>query len=58
MDELLHSRVEQLKVIDDLLERLEKAVVAGKVVSRAELQVLRYRVQDMITAAEREHAEF
>ena len=53
MDELLHARVEQLKAIDDLLERLEKAITAGQTINRREIQVVRHFVMDAIAPAER-----
>jgi hypothetical protein len=69
-DELLQSRVNQLRVIEDRLDRAEKAfetsrkgcpVESWKSVAAtlcAEVRLLRCELLAMIGQAEREHAEF
>lgn len=57
MDELLHSRVEQLKVIEERLDRIDNQLAAGTLSQNA-VRLLIFEVRDMIAAAEREHAEF
>lgn len=57
MDELLHSRVEQLKVIEERLDRIQKSleIKSGPMLAVLALQL---DVRDMVAAAEREHANF
>jgi hypothetical protein len=58
-DELLHSRVTQLREIEDHLERIERMLRVGSVeMSRVKVQQLRADVLLAIQQAEREHAEF
>ena len=56
-DELLMSRVNQLKEIDERIERAmaENSTTAGL---RCVLQLLRHDIVQMIAQAEREHAAF
>ena len=56
MDELLYSRVKQLKEIEDRLYDLAKKLPHQSVM--LDLYQLRCDLRDMIAAAEREHAEF
>lgn len=57
MDELLMSRVNQLKEIEERIERAlaENSTTAG---IRCVFQLLRADIVLMIAQAEREHAEF
>jgi hypothetical protein len=58
-DELLYSRVAQLREIEDHLERIERMLRVGSVeMARVKLQQLRADVLLAIRQAEREHAEF
>jgi outer membrane protein TolC len=58
-DELLESRVSQLRVIEDHLDRVERMLRVGSVeMARTKLQQLRADVLLAIQRAEREHAEF
>lgn len=57
MDELLFSRVKQLREIDERLERIERKVYDGKF-PHADVVQLRRDVQDMISTAEAEHEAF
>lgn len=56
MDELLHSRVEQLKRIEERLDEIAKKLPHQSVM--LDIYQLRCDLRDMIAAAEREHAEF
>jgi len=59
MDELLESRVEQLKQIDDGLERMIARGHDNDVFQLLkQLSSLRGDIKDMIAEAERQHAEF
>ena len=57
MDELLHSRVEQLKKIEERLDAIDKSLAMGQSVITA-VRFLIFDLRDVIAAAEREHAEF
>jgi len=57
VDELLHSRIEQLKKIEERLDAIDKSLAMGQSVITA-VRFLIFDLRDMIAAAEREHAEF
>lgn len=57
MDELLYSRIKQLKTVDEEVER-SLATSRSEADLRRALGLLRYQLADMIRAAEAEHAAF
>lgn len=58
-DELLYSRVTQLREIEDHLDRIERMLRVGSVeMARVKVHQLRSDVLLAIQQAEREHAEF
>jgi hypothetical protein len=56
MDELLYSRVKQLKEIEDRLDAIQRKSKVGSVTD--DVCQLRFDVIDMIAVAEQEHADF
>jgi predicted nucleic acid-binding OB-fold protein len=57
VDELLDSRVKQLKEIDDRLHRIQKRISSSDFPWGA-IESLRYDIADMIRVAEEEYAAF
>lgn len=57
MDELLQSRIAQLKAIEDRLDATAKKLAAGKRIE-TELAEILVDIRFAIAKAEREHAEF
>lgn len=57
MDELLHSRVEQLREILERVQDIRRVTLLGTP-AFTEVNSLIHDLHDMIAAAEREHAKF